>query len=163
MKILFLDVDGVLNYDNCKASVGMYYGVERDKVKLLKKIIDATGAKIVLCSTWRRDITPGMPVECQDNPFAIELMSKLAAEQLKLYDYTPIDSSDMKRAKQIMDLIKEYRRNGNQIDAWIVLDDEYFEGYEQPEFEDHVITTYSNVGLTEKEVDQTIKALGGSR
>lgn len=48
-KIIFLDVDGVLT-DN----TGLYYKIDEDRVKRLKKIIDATGAEVVLCSTRRR-------------------------------------------------------------------------------------------------------------
>lgn len=48
MKILFLDVDGVLN--RCGKSG---HGLEADKIALLKTIVDATGCEIVLSSTWR--------------------------------------------------------------------------------------------------------------
>lgn len=47
MKIIFLDIDGVLNYENSKSKV------EEEKVKLLKEIVDKTGAEIVLSSDWR--------------------------------------------------------------------------------------------------------------
>ena len=57
MKILFLDVDGVLNYDKCKARCGSFRGIESEKVALLKQIIDATGALIVLTSSWRHGLT----------------------------------------------------------------------------------------------------------
>lgn len=46
--ILFLDCDGVLN--RCNSSG---HGLESDKLDLLKEIIDATGARIVVSSTWR--------------------------------------------------------------------------------------------------------------
>ena len=47
--VLFLDVDGVLN--RCGES---NQGLESDKVALLKEIIDATGCRVVLSSTWRK-------------------------------------------------------------------------------------------------------------
>ena len=41
MKIIFLDVDGVLNYRGCKArSATGCLGVDDGKVKLLRQIID---------------------------------------------------------------------------------------------------------------------------
>lgn len=55
-KIIFLDIDGVLNsadhLDHTKHCNG-YSDISPKKVKLLKKIVDRTGAEIVLSSTWR--------------------------------------------------------------------------------------------------------------
>ena len=53
MKIIFLDVDGVLNCKSSKSRCGGFLGIDDSKVKLLKEIIDITGAKIVLSSSWR--------------------------------------------------------------------------------------------------------------
>ena len=56
MKIIFLDIDGVLNYRGCKSkSPSGCYGIEQDKVKLLKNIVEQTNAKLVLTSTWKTD------------------------------------------------------------------------------------------------------------
>lgn len=162
IKLLFLDVDGVLNYNMCKAKVGIYYGVEEEKVKLLKKIIDATDAKIVLSSTWRREITVGMPVECQTNPFAIELMSKLQAEGLKIYDMTEMDSNDSERKQQIEALIKDYRKSGQPVEAWVVLDDDIFEGFDEEEFAKHFVNTkFWFDGLSDDDVHKAIAILNG--
>lgn len=161
MKILFLDVDGVLNYEMCEAKIGVYYGVDQGKVKLLKQIVDATGAKIVLSSTWRRNIQVGMPLECQDNPFAIELMSKLQAEGLKIYDLTPVDKSDSYRYEQIMSVMKEYKHNGQMIDAWCVLDDDMFDRFNEPKFRKHFVWTSFVDGLTEENVREAIGILNG--
>lgn len=58
MKIIFLDVDGVLNYsrmdkdDHIRTDGGL---VSRRCVKLLNQITDRTGAKLVVSSVWRFD------------------------------------------------------------------------------------------------------------
>lgn len=163
MKMIFLDVDGVLNYDMCEAHIGMYYGVDQEKVKLLKRIVDATGAKIILSSTWRKNILVGMPLECQEDPFAIELMSKLKAEGLKIYDLTSVETSDDHRKQQILDRIKEYRRDGQQIDGWVVLDDDTFDGFNELEFRKHFIYTSWSTGLTEDDVQTAIRILNGEQ
>lgn len=160
MKLIFLDVDGVLNYDMCKHHVGIYYGVDPEKVSLLKQIVDATSAKLILSSTWRRNIVPGMPLACQDNAFAIELMGKLKDQGLKLYDYTPADTDDKYRARQIKELIKEYRHNGQQIDGWVVLDDDLFDGFMDRNFKPHFVhTNYFEGGLSEDDVAKAIAIL----
>jgi hypothetical protein len=53
MKILFLDINGVLNSRNDPALLGFYCGISAAKVKLLNEIVDATGCKIVISSSWR--------------------------------------------------------------------------------------------------------------
>lgn len=51
MKILFLDVDGVLN----SHKTGGRYALKRACLKRLEKIVKETGCDIVLSSTWRKD------------------------------------------------------------------------------------------------------------
>ena len=55
MKVIFLDVDGVLNsqqlFEKCEDD--QLISVDEDNIKNLKTIVDATGAKIVLSSSWR--------------------------------------------------------------------------------------------------------------
>ena len=68
MKIIFLDIDGVLNSENHGIEMykqmkaheldeNTYYHTwdlpDEDTLLPLKKIVDATGAKIVLSSSWR--------------------------------------------------------------------------------------------------------------
>ena len=51
MKIIFLDIDGVMNtWNMLRESIDSIGDAQLD---LLKHIVDSTGAKIVLSSTWR--------------------------------------------------------------------------------------------------------------
>ena len=55
MKALFLDIDGVLNsdaYDRVR-DWNILSNIDETRLPLLKKIIDQTGAEIVLTSSWR--------------------------------------------------------------------------------------------------------------
>ena len=47
MKIIFLDFDGVITTE------ASYSRLDLEKMKLVKKICDETGAKIVISSSWR--------------------------------------------------------------------------------------------------------------
>lgn len=52
MKVLFLDIDGVLNtHDFCPRA--MCGPIHREKVTLLNHVLDTTGAHVVLSSAWR--------------------------------------------------------------------------------------------------------------
>lgn len=57
MKILFLDIDGVLNSDNTQERylIGerRYVGIDPLLLSILKNIVDKTDCRIVLSSTWR--------------------------------------------------------------------------------------------------------------
>ena len=53
MKVIFLDVDGVLNCQNSKTDCNGIMGVDDEKVDNLKMLVDSTKAKIVLTSSWR--------------------------------------------------------------------------------------------------------------
>lgn len=55
MKVVFLGIDGVLNsaaYDRQRDWTKRTY-IDKTRLPLLKQIVDATGAEIVLSSTWR--------------------------------------------------------------------------------------------------------------
>lgn len=47
-KIIFLDFDGVIT------TLKSNWAIDNEKVELVKQICDATGAKIVISSSWRR-------------------------------------------------------------------------------------------------------------
>ena len=46
MKVIFLDIDGVLNTNSDKE-------ISNDKLKLLSELVSKTGADVVLSSSWR--------------------------------------------------------------------------------------------------------------
>lgn len=54
MKIIFLDIDGVLNCKFTKKEIFWFAFVSPQKIELLKQLIERSGAKVVLSSTWRR-------------------------------------------------------------------------------------------------------------
>jgi hypothetical protein len=51
-RILFLDVDGVLNHLDCFRNLGQK--LDPDCIARLNRLCEATGAKVVLSSAWRR-------------------------------------------------------------------------------------------------------------
>lgn len=50
-KLIFLDIDGVLN--NSKSDLSQLYVIDDDLIKILKDIVNQTGANLVLSTTWR--------------------------------------------------------------------------------------------------------------
>ncbi len=71
-KILFLDIDGVLNnHDTFKKSLGRHQTnklIDPYMALLLHRIIEATGCEVVLSSSWRH-FNKGQPVKEAGIPF----------------------------------------------------------------------------------------------
>ncbi|HZP78903.1 MAG TPA: HAD domain-containing protein [Pseudolabrys sp.] len=55
MKVIFLDIDGVLNCKRTRNPRKLPYVVEPKLLKRLKQLLRQTRAKVVLTSTWRYD------------------------------------------------------------------------------------------------------------
>lgn len=55
MKIIFLDIDGVLNCDRTPNPRDFPYIVDKKLLARFRKLLERTGAKVVLTSSWRCD------------------------------------------------------------------------------------------------------------
>jgi hypothetical protein len=157
LKYLFLDVDGVLNCAYTSDRCGKYIGIDDRKVELLRKIIDATDAKIVLSSTWRLGYTRyGESLEGHRQ----YLNEKLAKQGLSIYSQTDdLSIHGKNRGQEIDDWLSKH-----DVDEWVVLDDEYFYDFSFYNIMPHWVQTdyYSpSGGLTEEDVQIAIRILNG--
>lgn len=160
MKIIFLDIDGVLNSQNHADKLynewllrqgwneetvlpkghgelmrdGQYkdkYGVLFDPacVDWLRRIINETGAKIILSSDWRKSGIDTIRQMWEDRELPGEII-----------DVTPVHS-DLNRANEIMEKVEEYKPKN-----WIAVDD-----MELPIRERHFVNTGYEKGITRTE------------
>lgn len=114
------------------------------KVKLLKKIIDATDAKIVLSSDWRLE---------EDTPDYKYLINKLRYNgRVKIYDKTP----DLRWQRRGLE-IESWLKNNPKVESWVVLDDTDFSDFNK--IMDHVVLTDGYYGLQETDVEKAIEIL----
>ena len=153
MIYLFLDIDGVLNnYDTTERCQG-FIGIDPDKVKLLKHIIDVTHAEIVLTSTWKYEWEP---IDKTKNEYAGDYLdAALAAEGLTAIDKTTDNWSN--RGEGIQNWLKEHPAK-----AWVVLDDMYFDDFDKMGITPHLLLTASDEdyeGLTLERADQAINMI----
>lgn len=159
-KIIFADVDGVLNHEDTPDRCGMYIGIADEKVELLKKIVDATDAKIVLSSTWRLGINnQGHRLEHH----AEYLKEKLAKYGLEIYDKTEQLTRDGGcRGREI----NEWLSRHPEVEQWVVLDDEWFMDFGDYDIPRHLVrtcfyTVRGKGGLMEEDIEKAIKILNG--
>ena len=87
-KIIFLDVDGVLNSAKFDREKPKEAGnIDESRLTLLKTLVDKTGAHIVLSSTWRTHLGQGSETMDAEGKALCEL---LAGYGLALWDATPV-------------------------------------------------------------------------
>ena len=94
MKVIFLDIDGVLNCQSSKSRCGVYVGIDADKVARLREIVDETGAKIVLSSSWRTEWFKDEDFNTETGKY---IDRKLKRERLAILDKTITDRFDRRR------------------------------------------------------------------
>jgi hypothetical protein len=139
LKIIFLDVDGVLNSDNSKSRLPL----SKKLLKNLREIVKETGAKIVVSSTWRRD------------EFAMKKLRRaLEYKKMKIYSSTTIHYFMPRQIRG--DEIDLWLKSHSEIDSYVILDD-------CSDFHDHhmqnFVQTDCRVGLTESDVKRAINIL----
>ena len=141
MKVIFLDFDWVIT------TLESRWNIDSEKCKLVKRICDETGAKIVISSSWRKS----------NLEYTMKQFSK---ESFLLYDYV-VDvtkrlsisgsaSITIPRGVEIL----EYIESHDSITNYVILDDDMLlwhrNQYDHP-------STYE--GINEKNVEQAIKIL----
>ncbi len=142
-KIIFLDIDGVMNNVGTrpKNARGLIDYLDARNVAALNEVVRATGAVVVVSSTWRLS-----------TPFA-ELQASFAGAGCvaELIDVTPdLDSG----------------ARGREVAAWlaaqsepparfVVLDDEF----DMPDFPDRLVRTRKLHGLCDSDVREVIALL----
>lgn len=144
MKILFLDIDGVLK---CKGDKD----IDPIKVARLNRITDATGACIVISSTWRSSYThdlAGMKARM------LKYNIKAPVVGMTPDFVTPTDGRILLANGTRADEIRAWLDN-DHIAQFIVLDDQDMLG-----LSDHQVKTDFDTGLQDCHIDQAINLLG---
>ncbi len=155
MKVIFLDVDGVLNSDEYFDKIrnldiqGIEREIDIEKIKLLKKAIDETGAKVVLCSSWRYTTNA-------------QHLKELLSNYGIYVDTTPF--LENKRGLEI----KQWLSDNENVEDFVILDDEIFDSYDQELIKKLIKISNGNgrnfgEGLLIRDVDEIIKRLGRNK
>lgn len=161
-KIIFLDVDGVLNSElwneNHPEERNNNVLIDEDKVKLLSKIIRATEAGVVLHSGWRFWLDKNIqPFREESRRFA-EIFKR---NHIIISDITPDFSTEEIRKTKSFSLVKAQEIQAwlyehREVEKWIVIDDLCLH---DSEIEKHQVKTNPIIGLTPEDVDLAVKML----
>lgn len=117
-KVIFLDIDGVLNRDNGGPKI------EDCFVKRLSRIVEETRAELVLSSSWRSTYVSHIDSErTYQNKDVALLISMLDKYHLSIMDVTPdLTSGSYARPIEVRAWLLE---QGN-LEHFVILDDEIF-------------------------------------
>ena len=146
MKVIFVDVDGVLNSDDFIDSVKGKQDIDIKTVLLLKRAIEETGAKIVMDTSFRYT----------QSFFKVQ---EMLLQNGIMFDKTPF--IDNERGKEI----KQYLSGRRGIEDYILLDDVVFSDFDD-ELLSHLIkmddtnTRGIGKGLQKKDIEEIIRRFG---
>lgn len=129
----------------------MLSNIDETRLPLVREIVDATGAKIVLSSSWRKTWV-------QDNLGVLStnyINSTFAKCGLEIFDKTPDLGVRCDREDEILKWLNDTH---DEIESFVVIDDEIF-GWE--ELRDNFVATNPNfgLGLEEEHVQKAIEIL----
>lgn len=145
MKIIFLDIDGVLN------SWATLYKITTEKLQLLNNLIELTGAKIVISSSWRigsEDVNDFL-----DKNFSNKYTSRLDNPNQKLIDNifykNTIGLTDTFGPSRGDEIKRWLDNHSDDVESYVIFDDDTDMLDEQLE---HLVQTDTYYGLTDREV-----------
>lgn len=151
--VLFLDADGVLNrFSTKERGPGGFLGIEREKAKLVQRILQKTNAFLVISSSWRK------------HPESLKyLLRELGTEAaIRYMGKTPV--LDEKRESGLY----TGKTRGAEIQAWldkhpevtnfVILDDDDDGMRAGPLKERHIKTNMAH-GLTDTQAEEVIRML----
>ncbi|NEN87383.1 HAD domain-containing protein [Paenibacillus elgii] len=145
MKIIFLDIDGVLVTSRHMVQSKKYFGHAFDPecVRSLQEILEKTEANIVVSSSWRE----GRTLKQLQSIFELNGIKKVVG-------MTPIIEGAI-RGKEIKEYLNDILKNGLEVDKFVIIDDEE----EMGELDDHLVETSFESGITKTIADMVIHFL----
>lgn len=169
MKVIFLDVDGVLIHDNYKNKETCH--VDEEKIKIIKKIAEETDSKIVITSTWREPYIDGTNINKPEYNLLTKMLKK---ENMEIYDKTPVHKLKFLNTEEyelfkykIKSRFHPITTRAGEIYTWLeknkpesflIIDDEESE-WEYFGLEKNLIETSNDNGITETDIEKAINIL----
>ena len=184
MKVIFLDIDGVMNdelafrawKENPDKDTYEDSDVPTDQhMAQLKRLVEATGAEVVLSSAWRCSIWGMRTVLERFNDYGLKLLSvtdegvpESVLEASGFGDLEPRSVSKRSwdgsnativhdRGAEIAGWMLRQKNKGINIESFVILDDEDVDIIKY--YPDNLITTSYITGLTDADVEKSISML----
>ena len=157
MKVIFLDIDGVLNSQRL---------IEKDEnekidinaVKLLNNLIDKSGAVIVLSSGRRLWFDDNMVTDDAEAKYLYDILCQYG---ITIYGKTPDFSTDEIRTKRTFKDVKAkeiaaWLEKHCEVDKYVILDDL---DLENDQITANLVQIDGKIGITEEDVNHALDIL----
>lgn len=177
MRIIFLDVDGVLNNPATEDRIYGWRGIDPELVQNLKSVYNESNkeeeTRIVVSSSWKndevREIERGY--KRADNIYKV-LLERLNNAGMEVLGYTTEEKSSWERGKGILKWIEDYNKDHEPISNYVILDDEEFDFYSYEDLKARFVHTtentndelwpcYVGIGLQKQYMEKALKILRG--
>ena len=182
MKVVFLDIDGVLNAECdfvddsgnwirnsprvCTNSGESYNGISQRRVSRLKAILVSSGAKVVLVSSWKRWYDLYVR-RLDDDHIGKYLVNSLSRKKVRIFDSTSrCEKHGFWRGDGILRWIGfwDAQHPEDPVESIVILDDEEFD-YEAVGLDRYWLRTNycggsDEGGLLDRHVEAATKKLG---
>lgn len=150
IKVIFLDVDGVLNSSHTqRRTMSGCIFVGSRQMKNLRHIVSVTDAEVVLTSDWRYERD-----DPRYNSDFLELEKELLKHGIRLYGFTPELPSAHRGAE-----IDAWLKSHSEVGDFVILDDRT----DIEPNKDHWVHTAMSRGLGIAETSDAINILNGMK
>ena len=179
MRLIFLDIDGVLNDDDTEDRFNKFIGIDPKYVNNLKTLYDTSNeeetTRVVISSSWRMEKIKKDSIA--DGSFEY-LLKRLNEVGIEVIGITPQNElSSWYRGREIQEYMDIFYKQGisglyppqeEPISTFVILDDEDFE-FSECGFEKNLVLTcfyhedgsFDEAGLNGKSVERALKILRG--
>lgn len=122
MKVIFLDIDGVLNWVGSKDRICGFVGLDPTRIERFNRIIEAhPDAKIVVSSTWRHSRMPGVYEDFD----GLKVLLKERGLKGEIIDLTVKDYRLCSRGSEIRQWVDDWEKDHpGEILNYVILDDD---------------------------------------
>ena len=156
-RVIFLDVDGVLN---SSASVGMQHPLEDDLVEKLGFVVNRTGADIVVSSTWRLLPEPLSALKTRLEAAGITVISSTVDKREEFLDSGTAgdpntDYAALQQDQRVAEIREWVQLNADHIESWAAVDDMDLSSL-GPQF----VRTERHLGLQAEQAEALVALLG---
>jgi len=144
-KIIFLDIDGVMNSVNTRPPDprGLVDFLDPRNVSVLNAIVQATGAVVVVSSSWRLSMSFA----------ALQASFAAAGCVAELIDVTP----EIDGRRRVLEVVAWLERQAEPPAQFVVLDDEF----DMPAFPQRLVRTSKQYGLSPRDLPAVLAILAG--
>lgn len=162
IKVVFLDIDGVLNSyfwnDSHQRDISDGTLFDEEKIKLLARLVNNTNSKIILHSGWRIWFNSEIKPVCKK---AQKLLDLLSYEGLTIDGLTPdLTTKEIRKTKKFSlvkaEEILSWLKSHNDVSGWVVLDDL---DLHNEQIERHQVKPDQTIGLTVENIEEAEKIL----